>query len=173
MFWLNPQSDHICPLPTLEWLDLMGPHTAGRSQSGPHDSVHEGRLSCFQPGPDATKLSAPKSQRFLRFAIATPIADPRNRTISETRQRGRIWARPPPRGLPRTTARELSMNCSASFRFSCVCGCVRSSFRSLSVLCILRWSVSVKGRPSVGPKTLRVEVSFLLLSAFAVLGAVP
>ena len=25
------------------------------------------------------KLSAPKSQRFLRFAIAIPIADPRNR----------------------------------------------------------------------------------------------
>ena len=31
-------------------------------------------------------LSAPKSQRFLRFAIAMPIADPRNRAISETRQ---------------------------------------------------------------------------------------
>ena len=30
-------------------------------------------------------LSAPKSQRFLRFAIAMPIADPRNRAISETR----------------------------------------------------------------------------------------
>ena len=30
------------------------------------------------------KLSAPKSQRFLRFAIAMPIADPRNRAISET-----------------------------------------------------------------------------------------
>ena len=29
-------------------------------------------------------LSAPKSQRFLRFAIAMPIADPRNRAISET-----------------------------------------------------------------------------------------
>ena len=26
------------------------------------------------------KLSAPKSQRFLRFAIAMPIADPRNRS---------------------------------------------------------------------------------------------
>ena len=31
-------------------------------------------------------LSPPKSQRFLRFAIAMPIADPRNRAISETRQ---------------------------------------------------------------------------------------
>ena len=31
-------------------------------------------------------LSAPKSQRFLRFAIAMPIADPRNRAISETRK---------------------------------------------------------------------------------------
>ena len=30
-------------------------------------------------------LSAPKSQRSLRFAIAMPIADPRNRVISETR----------------------------------------------------------------------------------------
>ena len=30
-------------------------------------------------------LSAPKSQRFLRFAIAMPIVDPRNRAISETR----------------------------------------------------------------------------------------
>ena len=30
--------------------------------------------------------SAPKSQRFLRFAIAMPIADPRNRAISETRE---------------------------------------------------------------------------------------
>ena len=30
-------------------------------------------------------LSAPKSQRFLRFAIAMPIANPRNRAISETR----------------------------------------------------------------------------------------
>ena len=36
-------------------------------------------LSCKQ------ELSAPKSQRFLRFAIAMPIADPRNRAISETR----------------------------------------------------------------------------------------
>ena len=32
------------------------------------------------------KLSAPKSQRFLRFAIAMPIADPRNRAISESRE---------------------------------------------------------------------------------------
>ena len=31
-------------------------------------------------------LSAPKLQRFLRFAIAMPIADPRNRVISETRE---------------------------------------------------------------------------------------
>ena len=31
-------------------------------------------------------VSAPKSQRFLRFAIAMPIADPRNRAISETRE---------------------------------------------------------------------------------------
>ena len=30
---------------------------------------------CFTP----STLSAPKSQRFLRFAIAMPIADPRNR----------------------------------------------------------------------------------------------
>ena len=34
--------------------------------------------------PERTSLSAPKSQRFLRFAIAMPIADPRNRAISET-----------------------------------------------------------------------------------------
>ena len=64
-------------------------------------------------------LSAPKSQRFLRFAIAMPIADPRNRSddfcdlrlrcpsrtleiaaISETRERGefgpgRLHAAPP------------------------------------------------------------------------------
>ena len=33
-----------------------------------------------------TNLSAPKSQRFLRFAIAMPIAEPRNRAISETGQ---------------------------------------------------------------------------------------
>ena len=34
-----------------------------------------------------TELSAPKSQRFLRFAIAMPIADPRNiAAISETRE---------------------------------------------------------------------------------------
>ena len=32
------------------------------------------------------ELSAPKSQRFLRFAIAMPIADPSNRAISETRE---------------------------------------------------------------------------------------
>ena len=32
------------------------------------------------------ELSAPKSQRFLRLAIAMPIADPRNRAISGTRQ---------------------------------------------------------------------------------------
>ena len=32
------------------------------------------------------QLSAPKSQRFLRFAIAMPMADPRNRAISETRE---------------------------------------------------------------------------------------
>ena len=31
------------------------------------------------------RLSTPKSQRFLRFAIAMPIADPRDRAISETR----------------------------------------------------------------------------------------
>ena len=31
-------------------------------------------------------LSAPKSQRFLRFAIAMPIADPRNRAISKARE---------------------------------------------------------------------------------------
>ena len=36
----------------------------------------------FKEPPD---LSAPKSQRFLRFAIAMPIADPRNRAISEIR----------------------------------------------------------------------------------------
>ena len=34
----------------------------------------------------AYNYSAPKSQRFLRFAIAMPIADPRNRSISETRE---------------------------------------------------------------------------------------
>ena len=33
-----------------------------------------------------TPLSALKSQQFLRFAIAMPIANPRNRTISETRE---------------------------------------------------------------------------------------
>ena len=31
-------------------------------------------------------LSAPKSQRLLQFVIAMPIADPRNRAISETRE---------------------------------------------------------------------------------------
>ena len=34
----------------------------------------------------SSSLSAPKSQRFLRFAIAMPIADPRNRAIAETRE---------------------------------------------------------------------------------------
>ena len=34
----------------------------------------------------AEKLSALKSQRFWGFAIAMPIADPRNRAISETRE---------------------------------------------------------------------------------------
>ena len=37
------------------------------------------------PSPEL-ELSAPKSQPFLRFAIAMPIADPRNRAISETRE---------------------------------------------------------------------------------------
>ena len=31
-------------------------------------------------------LSTPKSQRFLQFVIAMPIADPRHRAISETRE---------------------------------------------------------------------------------------
>ena len=35
---------------------------------------------------EVLRLSASKSQRFLRFAIAMPIADPGNRAISETRQ---------------------------------------------------------------------------------------
>ena len=34
----------------------------------------------------SVSLSAPKSQRFLRFAIAMPITDPRNRAISERRE---------------------------------------------------------------------------------------
>ena len=38
------------------------------------------------PAVTALNLSAPKSQGFLRFAIAMPIADPRNRAISETRE---------------------------------------------------------------------------------------
>ena len=37
-------------------------------------------------GMEVFRLSAPKSQRFLRFAIAMPIAEPRNRAISETRE---------------------------------------------------------------------------------------
>ena len=37
------------------------------------DNMQQTKLS------QATGLSAPKSQRFLRFAIAMPIADPRNR----------------------------------------------------------------------------------------------
>ena len=41
------------------------------------------RLSLFSL---KTNLSAPKSQRFLQFAIAMPIADPRNRAISEARE---------------------------------------------------------------------------------------
>ena len=41
-------------------------------------------IGAFQHG--VAWLSAPKSQRFLRFAIAMPIADPRNRAISETRE---------------------------------------------------------------------------------------
>ena len=36
--------------------------------------------------PLSAALSAPKSQRSLRFAIAMPIADPRNRAIAETRE---------------------------------------------------------------------------------------
>ena len=36
-------------------------------------------LAKANPHRKAGKLSAPKSQRFLRFAIAMPIADPRNR----------------------------------------------------------------------------------------------
>ena len=39
----------------------------------------------LEKNPGGCPLSAPKSQRFLRFAIAMPIADPRNRAISETR----------------------------------------------------------------------------------------
>ena len=45
--------------------------------------------------------SAPKSQRFLRFAIAMPMADPRNRQRFLRICRGGNWARPPPRGPPR------------------------------------------------------------------------
>ena len=40
----------------------------------------------FAPVLEGHVLSAPKSQRFLRFAIAIPIADPRNRAISGTRK---------------------------------------------------------------------------------------
>ena len=42
-------------------------------------------LGWTHTGSQCRFLSAPKSQRFLRFAIAMPIADPRNRAISETR----------------------------------------------------------------------------------------
>ena len=40
----------------------------------------------YPASPSLENLSAPKSQRFLRFAIAMPTADPRNRAISETRE---------------------------------------------------------------------------------------
>ena len=46
-------------------------------------------------------LSAPKSQRFLRFAIAMPIADPRNRSDFRDKREGEVFdpaasSRPPP-----------------------------------------------------------------------------
>ena len=56
--------------------------------------------------------------------------------MSETKQRwGRRWARPPPRGLPRTTAQRPFEDVSVGF-FSllCVCGCVRSRVCSLCIV---------------------------------------
>ena len=40
----------------------------------------------LQLSPPEKELIAPKSHRFLRFAIAMPIADPTNRAISEARE---------------------------------------------------------------------------------------
>ena len=46
----------------------------------------EKEMVYMQKGVVVLRLSAPKSQRLLRFAIAIPIADPRNRAISEIRE---------------------------------------------------------------------------------------
>ena len=40
--------------------------------------IYEKGSKTRQDPPPCVGLSAPKSQRFLRFAIAMPIADPRN-----------------------------------------------------------------------------------------------
>ena len=48
-------------------------------------------MSVARGGSDSPKTLAHRNcSDFLRFAIAMPIADPRNRAISETRDRGRV-----------------------------------------------------------------------------------
>ena len=68
----------------------QSPGSSGRSTS--HDILYpcwartnEDKIGSVSASPVHDALSALKSQRFLRFAIAMPIADPRNRAISETR----------------------------------------------------------------------------------------
>ena len=49
------------------------------------ESLDSKKFGIFCAHPLPQSLTAPKSHRLLRFAIAMPIADPRNRAISETR----------------------------------------------------------------------------------------
>ena len=99
-----------------------------------------------------------------------PIADTRSRAISETRQRGRIWARPPPRGLPRLTAqRSVGRYNWRLFAF------LRVRLRSLSFLLSLYYVYEdglcqKQAGQASGPKPLRVAVFFSLLSKSCCLG---
>ena len=72
-------------------------------------------------------LSAPKSQRFLRFAIEMPIADPRNRSDFGDRRAGSDPLLVGPAG-----------NHSASFRVGLV------SAKMRLVLAIIVWYVGCK-----------------------------
>ena len=69
-------------------MDLLMPSasTGGESRFLPKPFAVEGAAGgeAFEVV-EVAGLSAPKSQRLLRFAIAMPIADPGNRAISETR----------------------------------------------------------------------------------------
>ena len=79
----------------------------------------------------------------------------------DNRLRGRIWARPPPRGLPRKTAQRNLDDVVGAFPFFLACSVASALLCALSVSCIIRWYVPGKGRLRVGPTTRRVEDSFL------------